>query len=246
MDQITALKWVKRNISAFGGDPSRVTILGQSAGATSVSLLIASPAAKGLFQSAIGESGGIFEPVQLAPDYLPPNAEKAGRVYAASLAAKSIELRALPVAALSTIEREALAIPSSDPTCCRYRPIRPSSKDGRTTYPSWSARTRRRRARCSISRPFELRPGSKTINRHWGELPRPLLDAYPHASDGQARQARAHFERDLRFGWDIWAWARLQARTGRKRVFYYHFTQSPPFPAHSIYAGRGPSHDAEL
>ena len=57
LDQIAALKWVKRNIERFGGDPSRVAIFGESAGGMSVGSLIASPLAKGLFQRAILESG---------------------------------------------------------------------------------------------------------------------------------------------------------------------------------------------
>lgn len=62
MDQIMALKWVKENIGAFGGNPDNVTIFGESAGAISVSILCGSPAAHGLFHRAISESGGSFWP----------------------------------------------------------------------------------------------------------------------------------------------------------------------------------------
>ena len=102
MDQIAALEWIQRNIAAFGGDPKSVTIAGQSSGAMSVSILMASPLAKGLFQRAIGESGGLFEPLQLAPKYLLANAERDGEKYAASLGAASLqELRRLPAALLT-------------------------------------------------------------------------------------------------------------------------------------------------
>ena len=60
LDQIAALKWIQKNIEAFGGDPDNVTIAGQSAGSMSVNCLVASPLAKNLFQKAIAESGASF------------------------------------------------------------------------------------------------------------------------------------------------------------------------------------------
>ena len=61
-DMIAGLRWVKRNIAKFGGDPARVTIFGESAGGFATSMLAGSPAAAGLFQRVISESGGVFTP----------------------------------------------------------------------------------------------------------------------------------------------------------------------------------------
>ena len=77
------------------------------------------------------------------------------------------------------------------------------------------------------------------IARSVGPLPPPILAAYPHATDKQAREAQLDLERDLRFGWDMWAWARLQAGTGGDPVYYYSFRQQPPFPVGSVYEGWG-------
>lgn len=91
MDQIAALQWVRANIGAFGGDPHNVTIFGESAGAASVTCLMASPRARGLFGRAIAESG--------SPGGLDPVAQKKdqARQLAARLGCRSMdELRAVP------------------------------------------------------------------------------------------------------------------------------------------------------
>jgi para-nitrobenzyl esterase len=87
---------------------------------------------------------------------------------------------------------------------------------------------------------------SSDLERRVGQLPPALIAAYPHATDKEAGQAQLGLERDLRFGWDMWAWARLQAGIGKHPVFYYSCQQQPPFPTNSIYAGWGASHFAEL
>ncbi len=216
MDQIAALEWIQRNIAAFGGNPKCVTIAGQSSGAISVSILMASPLAKGLFQRAIGESGGLFEPVQLAPKFLLANAERDGEKYAASLGAPSLQqLRLLP-ANLLTGNAGGISHPVIEPYVLPLSPYEAFTAGQQNDVPLLLG-SNAEEARAIIDVTHETAATFESDMDHSvGQLPAPLLAAYPHTTDEGAKQARLGLERDLRFGWDMWAWARLQSATGQQ------------------------------
>lgn len=114
LDQIAALEWVKENISAYGGDPENVTIFGESAGSWSVTELMASPLAKGLFHKAIGQSGASsYHMGQMEGDGVGwPSGYQTGAKLAAALGLENPtadELRAIPAADIQSVVTEEMS-----------------------------------------------------------------------------------------------------------------------------------------
>ncbi len=248
LDMIAGLQWIKKNIAAFGGDPNKVTIFGESAGGIAVSMLCASPLAKGLFHGAISQSGGSFGPTRATTTYPGENqkrlkdAEKDGEAYAKNAGVASIaELRKiapdkLPAGrGMSWPIIDGYVIPDDQhrlyqagkyndtPILVGY-----NSDEGLSFSPPKT--------------PADYIAGVKT---RYGKFADDLIRAYPAGTTTVPKTAR-DLARDAAFGWHTWSWARLQAQTGKSKVFYYYFDQHPDYPEGSPRYGQGSPHGQDV
>ena len=228
LDMIAGLEWIQKNITAFGGDPDKVTIFGESAGGIAVSMLCASPLAEGLFHGAISQSGGNFGPPR--PTTYPGenqkllvDAEKDGLAFMESAGVSSIaELRAIPADELPGGRGwpiiDGYVIPDDQHTL--YQAGKYNDVPILIGYNSDEG--------ASFSRERDPIVFANAVKERYGKFADALLEAYPFPEGAERIPKSARdLSRDAAFGWHTWSWARLQAQTGDSKVFYYYFDQHP-------------------
>jgi len=236
MDMIAALQWVKGNIAEFGGDAGNVTIFGESAGSFAVSTLMASPMAQGLFEKAIGESGGEFSDED-AQATLARNLPLGDTWVESALGGASLEqLRALPTEKILSaaakpgapkftemIDGKVLTEPVADTYAAGKQAHIPLlagwNRDegsfvtlgGNTTAEQWSARAVQR----------------------FGDQAQDFLELYPGNTDEQAQRSNIDYSGDTFIALGTWEWIEAQVKTGGAPVYRYHLElPAPPSKFH--------------
>jgi para-nitrobenzyl esterase len=254
MDQTAALRWVRRNISAFGGDADNVTLFGESAGSLSVSAQMASPLAQGLFAHAIGESGAAFYSRGLSFGAL-ADREKTDPAWAmatfgtSELAAlrgmsaqemmQKIATQASPGRAGIGPDVDGYFLPESVPQIY--------SKGKQAHVPVLAGWNRDEPSALAVNypQPPTVQSFQQQATRDFGEQAPEFLKVYAAQTDADAVRSAIDFAGDSFIAFSTWEWLEAQATAGTVPVYRYHFER--PAPADKYHpAGSGAFHSDEI
>jgi para-nitrobenzyl esterase len=232
LDQLAALKWIQKNIHAFGGNPARVTIFGESSGGASVSMLCASHLAKGLFSGVICESGGNFKPTEGTGIKTLKSAEKIGIEFVNKMGVTSIaELRKInpekwvkdPFTYMDgNFEPFIDGYVITDDQYRLYRNGKYNDVDVIVGTNSDEGGT------FSFMNKIKQADYKTTIESTYGPFADKFLKLYSGNTEEQVKTSMSDILRDKNYAWGSWTWVRLQKKTGKGNVFLYYFDQQQP------------------
>jgi len=224
LDQIEALRWIRQNIGSFGGDPSNVTIAGESAGGLSVMYLMASPMARGLFSKAIAQSAYMISTPELKQrKFGAPAAEEAGTALAAAVHAPNITaLRAMDASALSVAAAAANFSPfgNIDGHVLTGQLVDVFDRGEQAPVPllaGFNSGEIRSLTFLVLPDPANAAEYERIIRERYGDLANEFLRLYPSANVHESILATT---RDALYGWTAERLVKKQAALGQPSFLY--------------------------